>query len=44
MKGLITWVNDRFPLIKTWNEHFSEYYALKILIFFIFSAHWQLLS
>lgn len=36
MKGLITWVNDRFPLIKTWNEHFSEYYAPKNFNFFYF--------
>ena len=36
MKGLVTWVNDRFPLIKTWNEHFSEYYAPKNFNFFYF--------
>ena len=36
MNGLSTWVNDRFPLFKTWNEHFSEYYAPKNFNFFYF--------
>ncbi|MEM9101126.1 MAG: cytochrome b N-terminal domain-containing protein [Pseudomonadota bacterium] len=26
---LLAWVDDRFPLIKTWNEHIGQYYAPK---------------
>ena len=29
MKGLISWVDERFPLISTWKAHISEYYAPK---------------
>ncbi len=25
----ISWIDDRFPLIKTWNEHLAQYYAPK---------------
>ena len=25
--GLLAWIDDRFPLTKTWREHVSEYYA-----------------
>jgi len=34
MKKLIHWLNARFPLLTTWKEHFSEYYAPKNLNFF----------
>ena len=27
--GLLTWVDQRFPLISVWKEHVSEYYAPK---------------
>lgn len=29
MHSLIRWVDERFPLIKTWNEHLAQYYAPK---------------
>ncbi len=28
-KSLMTWVDDRFPATKMWNEHLAEYYAPK---------------
>lgn len=34
MKGLLNWVDDRFPLVSTWKAHLSEYYAPKNLNFF----------
>ena len=30
-KGLIGWIDARFPLTKMWNEHVAEYYAPKNL-------------
>jgi len=29
LNGLLTWVDQRFPLVSTWKEHMSEYYAPK---------------
>ncbi|MDH3637573.1 MAG: cytochrome bc complex cytochrome b subunit [Gammaproteobacteria bacterium] len=29
MEKLVTWIDNRFPLIKVWNEHLAEYYAPK---------------
>ncbi len=29
MSKLIGWIDDRFPLMKMWNEHLAEYYAPK---------------
>jgi len=29
MSKLLEWVDERFPLTKTWNEHLAEYYAPK---------------
>jgi ubiquinol-cytochrome c reductase cytochrome b subunit len=29
LDGLLTWVDQRFPLISTWKAHLSEYYAPK---------------
>lgn len=26
---LIAWIDERFPLLKVWNEHFAKYYAPK---------------
>lgn len=28
-QNLLAWVDERFPLIKTWNEHIAHYYAPK---------------
>jgi ubiquinol-cytochrome c reductase cytochrome b subunit len=27
--GLLTWIDQRFPLVSTWKQHMSEYYAPK---------------
>jgi len=27
--SLLTWIDDRFPLTKVWNEHLAQYYAPK---------------
>ncbi|MFI4955196.1 MAG: cytochrome bc complex cytochrome b subunit [Gammaproteobacteria bacterium] len=35
-KGLLGWVDARFPLLKTWNEHIAEYYAPKNFNFWYF--------
>lgn len=29
IKNLVSWIDDRFPLTKLWNEHLAEYYAPK---------------
>ena len=29
MQKLLTWVDERFPLIKVWEEHLAKYYAPK---------------
>ena len=36
MKGLVSWVDARFPLISTWKNHVSEYYAPKNFNFYYF--------
>ncbi|MDI9818429.1 MULTISPECIES: cytochrome b N-terminal domain-containing protein [unclassified Legionella] len=36
MKGLINWLDSRFPLISTWKEHIGEYYAPKNLNFYYY--------
>lgn len=33
MKGLLNWIDARFPLISTWKSHFSNYYLPKNLNF-----------
>lgn len=39
MKGLVAWVDARFPLLSTWKAHISEYYAPKNLnIWYVFGA------
>ena len=35
-KSLLTWIDDRFPLMKMWNEHLAEYYAPKNFNFWYF--------
>lgn len=27
--NLVAWIDERFPLLKTWNEHIAQYYAPK---------------
>lgn len=29
LNGLVDWVDNRFPLMKMWNEHLAQYYAPK---------------
>ena len=36
LKDLIGWIDARFPLISTWKEHVSEYYAPKNFNFWYF--------
>lgn len=36
MNGFVSWLDARFPLINTWKDHFSEYYAPKNFNFFYF--------
>lgn len=35
-KGLMSWVDDRFPATKMWEDHLAKYYAPKNLNFFYF--------
>lgn len=39
----IGWIDDRFPLIKTWNEHLAEYYAPKNFNFWYYFGSLALL-
>ena len=34
--GLLTWVDQRFPLMSMWRDHLSEYYAPKNFNFWYF--------
>ncbi len=36
MNGLVNWVDARFPLLSTWRNHVSEYYAPKNFNFYYF--------
>jgi ubiquinol-cytochrome c reductase cytochrome b subunit len=36
MKKLVTWIDDRFPMTKVWEEHLSKYYAPKNFNFWYF--------
>ena len=36
VKGLINWIDERFPLVTTWKSHASEYYVPKNLNFWYF--------
>ncbi|VAW54250.1 Ubiquinol-cytochrome C reductase, cytochrome B subunit [hydrothermal vent metagenome] len=39
MGNLIGWIDDRFPLLKMWNEHMAQYYAPKNFnIWYIFGV------
>ena len=43
MKGLIGWIDERFPLTKVWEEHLSKYYAPKNFNFWYFFGSLALL-
>ena len=43
MSEAFRWVDDRFPLTETWNEHLSEYYAPKNFNFWYFFGSLALL-
>lgn len=43
MKGLVSWIDARFPLVSSWKAHVSEYYAPKNLNFFYFFGSLALL-
>ena len=32
-RGIIRWIDDRFPLTQMWQDHMSKYYASKNLNF-----------
>jgi ubiquinol-cytochrome c reductase cytochrome b subunit len=34
--SLLTWIDDRFPATKVWNEHLAQYYAPKNMNFWYF--------
>lgn len=36
LKSLVGWIDERFPLLKTWNEHIAEYYTPKNFNFWYF--------
>ena len=36
MQNLVTWIDDRYPLTKVWNEHLAQYYAPKNFNFWYF--------
>jgi len=42
-QGLLTWIDDRFPLSKLWKEHASAYYVPKNLNFWYFFGSLALL-
>lgn len=41
--GLLKWLDDRYPLISTWNEHVAQYYAPKNFNFWYFFGSFALL-
>ncbi len=43
LAGLRDWVDDRFPLTKSWNEHLAKYYAPKNFNFWYFFGSLALL-
>lgn len=42
-KGLLNWIDARFPLIKTWNDHIGQYYTPKNFNFWYFFGSLSLL-
>ena len=43
MQKLLAWIDDRFPLTKTWEEHISKYYAPKNFNFWYYFGSLALL-
>ncbi|MGD2119309.1 MAG: cytochrome b N-terminal domain-containing protein, partial [Chromatiales bacterium] len=43
MKNFVSWIDDRFPMTKVWNEHLAEYYAPKNFNFWYFFGSLALL-
>ena len=43
LKNFVGWVDERFPLMDTWKEHLSEYYAPKNFNFWYFFGSLSLL-
>jgi ubiquinol-cytochrome c reductase cytochrome b subunit len=43
MEKLLTWIDDRFPLTKVWNEHLAKYYAPKNFNFWYYFGSLSLL-
>ncbi|MCB1877388.1 MAG: cytochrome b N-terminal domain-containing protein [Chromatiales bacterium] len=43
MTNLVTWIDQRFPMTKVWNEHLAEYYAPKNFNFWYFFGSLALL-
>jgi ubiquinol-cytochrome c reductase cytochrome b subunit len=43
LSSLVGWVDARFPLLKTWNEHLAQYYAPKNFNFWYFFGSLALL-
>ncbi len=43
MQKLLTWIDDRFPLSKVWNEHLAQYYAPKNFNFWYYFGSLALL-
>lgn len=43
MDKLLTWIDDRFPLTKVWNEHLAKYYAPKNFNFWYYFGSLSLL-
>lgn len=35
-RGIVRWIDDRFPLTQMWQDHMSKYYASKTLTFGMF--------
>ncbi len=42
-KGLVGWIDERFPLLDVWNEHLAQYYAPKNFNFWYFFGSLALL-
>ncbi len=36
MQNLVSWIDDRYPMTKVWNEHLAQYYAPKNFNFWYF--------
>ncbi len=36
MEKLMSWIDDRFPLTKVWEEHMAKYYAPKNMNFWYY--------